>query len=122
MASLEPPSLPYVAMDGISQANSASTSITQLDTAQGANGTRSGGTQSIEPVLHVPKQVSSPMAEKAENSDDTPAETVVPQTPQVYLTFLVISGKRRTMCFEPGTTVGRLKELVWNTWPSGALT
>jgi len=24
------------------------------------------------------------------------------------------------MSFEPETTIGRVKELVWNTWPEGA--
>ncbi|KAG6901075.1 hypothetical protein C0995_001162 [Termitomyces sp. Mi166 len=105
------------------QADSASTSITQFDIAQGDNSTRRDleNTQPAEPVTHEPRQVPSPMGEKAdasEHSNDVPTETHVPQTPQVYLTFLVISGRRRTMSFEPGTTVGRLKELVWNSWPS----
>lgn len=42
-----------------------------------------------------------------------------PQMPQTSLTFLLVSGRRRTMSFEPDTTVGRVKELVWNAWPSG---
>ncbi|KAI0367243.1 hypothetical protein BV20DRAFT_902830, partial [Pilatotrama ljubarskyi] len=46
------------------------------------------------------------------------AEEAIPQTPQVSLTFLLVSGRRRTMSFEPETTVGRVKELVWNTWPN----
>ncbi|KAF8908600.1 ubiquitin-related domain-containing protein [Gymnopilus junonius] len=45
-------------------------------------------------------------------------DEVVPQMPQTYLTFLLISGKRRTMSFEPETAIGRVKELVWNAWPS----
>jgi hypothetical protein len=43
----------------------------------------------------------------------------VPTTPQAALTFLLVTGRRRTMAFDPETTVGRVKELVWNTWPSG---
>lgn len=43
----------------------------------------------------------------------------VPQTPQVFLTFLLVSGRRRTMSFDPAITVGRVKELVWNAWPTG---
>ncbi|KAF9555628.1 hypothetical protein CPC08DRAFT_780203 [Agrocybe pediades] len=46
------------------------------------------------------------------------ALTQVPQTPQTYLTFLLISGKRRTMAFDPETAIGRVKELVWNSWPA----
>lgn len=45
-------------------------------------------------------------------------ETEVPQPPQVSLTFLLVSGKRRTMSFDPDITVGRAKELVWNAWPN----
>jgi hypothetical protein len=38
--------------------------------------------------------------------------------PQASLTFLLVSGRRRNMNFEPATTIGRVKELVWNTWPA----
>ncbi|KAI0053104.1 hypothetical protein FA95DRAFT_1450990, partial [Auriscalpium vulgare] len=41
-----------------------------------------------------------------------------PVSPQASVTFLLVSGRRRTMVFEPETTVGRVKELVWNTWPN----
>ncbi|KAJ3996661.1 hypothetical protein F5050DRAFT_1571012 [Lentinula boryana] len=53
---------------------------------------------------------------------DAPVEEqiqAIPQTPIVSVCFLMISGRRRVMTFEPETTVGRVKELVWNTWPSG---
>ncbi|KAI0037236.1 ubiquitin-related domain-containing protein, partial [Vararia minispora EC-137] len=46
------------------------------------------------------------------------AEPAVPQTPQASITFLLVSGRRRSMLFDPETTVGRVKELVWNTWPN----
>jgi len=45
-------------------------------------------------------------------------ESVVPDVPQVSLTFLLVSGRRRTMSFEQEMTVGRVKELVWNAWPN----
>ncbi len=44
----------------------------------------------------------------------------IPHTPQISLTFLLVSGRRRTMNFDPAYTVGRVKELVWNTWPGGS--
>jgi hypothetical protein len=44
---------------------------------------------------------------------------VVPQVPQTLMQFLLVSGRRRSMAFDPETTVGRVKELVWNTWPNG---
>ncbi len=53
--------------------------------------------------------------------DTAVAEDDVPHTPQVVLTFLLVSGRRRTMNFDPAHTVGRVKELVWNAWPGGAL-
>jgi len=43
---------------------------------------------------------------------------MIPQIPQTMLQFLLVSGRRRSMAFEPETTVGRVKELVWNTWPN----
>lgn len=46
-------------------------------------------------------------------------ESQVPADPQASVTFLLVSGKRRTMSFQPGLTVGRVKELVWNSWPTG---
>ncbi|KAG2030810.1 ubiquitin-related domain-containing protein [Suillus americanus] len=48
----------------------------------------------------------------------TAPENIVPQTPQVSLTFLLVSGRRRTMSFDPAITIGRAKELVWNAWPA----
>jgi len=51
--------------------------------------------------------------------EHVPLEPEVPQTPQVSLTFLLVSGKRRMMSFDPDITVGRAKELVWNAWPHG---
>jgi len=61
-------------------------------------------------------QVSSAIAPPPEAADMGPE--AVPQMPQTSLTFLLVSGRRRTMSFEPDTTVGRVKELVWNAWPS----
>ncbi|KAI1798355.1 ubiquitin-related domain-containing protein [Ganoderma leucocontextum] len=50
--------------------------------------------------------------------EEGPGEEAIPQTPQVSLTFLLVTGRRRTMSFDPETTVGRVKELVWNAWPN----
>ncbi|KAH8826860.1 ubiquitin-related domain-containing protein [Flagelloscypha sp. PMI_526] len=44
-------------------------------------------------------------------------EEPIPQTPKTLLTFLLVSSKRRDMSFEPDTSVMRVKELVWNSWP-----
>ena len=73
---------------------------------------RDSGQSTPEPTRIVPdgEQVRVAGAE---------GEDTVPQTSQTYVTFLVISGKRRTLAFEPSTTVGRVKELVWNSWSAG---
>lgn len=105
-----PPSRPYTAVTMAS----ARTSTTQVDLdtappffspqrdnsrASSRNGSRSAIGQSM--IL------------------ETEAAAAVPQIPQTSLTFLLVSGRRRTMSFDPDTTVGRVKELVWNAWPSG---
>jgi hypothetical protein len=57
-----------------------------------------------------------------EDEDKQEVETgavLVPQVPQTLVQFLLVSGRRRSMAFDPETTVGRVKELVWNTWPNG---
>jgi hypothetical protein len=46
----------------------------------------------------------------------------VPRTPQTFLTLLLVSGTRKTMSFEPETAIGRVKELIWNAWPTGKRT
>ncbi|ODN79398.1 hypothetical protein, variant [Cryptococcus amylolentus CBS 6039] len=40
-----------------------------------------------------------------------------PQPDKVHLKVLVISGQNRFYSFEPDCTVGRVKELVWSSWP-----
>ncbi|KIK77895.1 hypothetical protein PAXRUDRAFT_834818 [Paxillus rubicundulus Ve08.2h10] len=50
--------------------------------------------------------------------DNDSSEPQIPQTQQVSLTFLLVSGRRKTQSFDPQTTVGRAKELVWNAWPA----
>ncbi|EJT99202.1 hypothetical protein DACRYDRAFT_117972 [Dacryopinax primogenitus] len=40
-----------------------------------------------------------------------------PPQPQSQITLLLLSGSRKTFSFPPETTVGRVKELVWGSWP-----
>ena len=40
--------------------------------------------------------------------------------PMVSLTILVLSGDRKKFTFHPGTTAGRVKEMIWSTWDAGA--
>lgn len=52
------------------------------------------------------------------SSKTSPAPTpTVHADPQITLSFLHISGRRRTLSFPADTTVARVKEVVWNTWP-----
>ena len=61
-------------------------------------------------------------ADDAVEAEGIPAvEPAVPQAAQVFLTFLTVSGRRRTMSFEAEAMIGKVKELVWNTWPNGKL-
>lgn len=64
---------------------------------------------------------NSPAAEIYTSEQHVDTTEPVPQTPLTYVTFLLISGRRRTMAFNPETTIGRLKELVWNSWPGGTV-
>jgi len=86
---------------------SARTSRTRVDhpTAAGS---------SIDPVPDFDTHTDR----EATGQNEQSAEAEVPTEPQVSVTFLLISGKRRTMLFQSGTTVGRVKELVWNGWPT----
>jgi hypothetical protein len=76
----------------------------------------------------VPELPLSPPLPPSQNDEQPEEETAppspslpppVPQVPQTLLQFLLVSGRRRSMAFEPETTVGRVKELLWNSWPNG---
>lgn len=71
------------------------------------------GQAAPDTAVNIAEAVASSAAD-----EPTAPENVVPQTPQVSLTFLLLSGRRRTMSFDPAITIGRVKELVWNAWPT----
>ncbi|KAI0765131.1 ubiquitin-related domain-containing protein [Fomes fomentarius] len=89
---------------------SARTSYTRVDFT--------GGTGANTPRPAIMTGVEDGEEPQPEDDLHAPVEDVIPQTPQVSLTFLLVSGRRRTMSFEPETTIGRVKELVWNAWPN----
>ena len=91
---------------------SARTSFTRVDTMVNDE-------DDAEDISAEQEGPEEPAAED-EAVDDQAPPPEVPLMPQVSLTFLLVSGKRRSMTFEPETTVGRTKELVWNAWPKGA--
>lgn len=46
--------------------------------------------------------------------------TILHRTEQVHVKALIISGQSHVFSFGPETTVGRVKELIWSSWPKGA--
>lgn len=106
---------------------SQAASIVSLRIPQLASGLNTAATSMLT-VCEDEKD--APMAEMArEREDDVEAggddgamcvREATPPEPQMSLTFLLVTGSRKTMSFNPETTVGRVKELVWNAWPSGA--
>lgn len=132
MTSLEPPSLSYTPGTTGPETHSNRTSLTRISMEGGENDTERGGVgedaTSHELAAHsgpTTKESSPAVSSSASESnvgskgEETSPESMLLQSPQAYITFLIISGRRRTMSFEPETTVGRVKELIWNAWPTG---
>lgn len=69
--------------------------------------------QSIHNSL-LPSEMDQPLA--ADNHDDNHDDT---QVPQVSLTFLVSSGKRKTFHFEQDSPVAAVKDRLMREWPTG---
>jgi len=131
MTSLEPPSLPYTAVATGLGTQSNRTSITRISMEGDGNDTEGIGAREDAASHELATQpgpttkdtlppIPSPASESKIGSEgeETSPESMLLQAPQAYITFLIISGRRRTMSFEPETTVGRVKELVWNAWPT----
>jgi hypothetical protein len=93
---------------------------TRPGTAAGDNPDMGDGALPSDPP--TPQSGNEPEEEGVEAAAAAAAAapaTVVPQVPQTLVQFLLVSGRRRSMAFDPETTVGRVKELAWNTWPTG---
>ncbi|WVQ79896.1 hypothetical protein IAT38_001996 [Cryptococcus sp. DSM 104549] len=54
----------------------------------------------------------------AASQTPNPQEPPSPSVPKVHIRALVISGQSHVFSFEPEITVGRLKELIWSSWPA----
>jgi hypothetical protein len=76
-----------------------------------------GGTPAPAPTL---PEGGEPEGVVSAVEAEATATVVVPQVPQTLVQFLLVSGRRRSMAFVPETTIGRVKELAWNSWPNGA--
>jgi hypothetical protein len=68
--------------------------------------------------LIMSEDPSSPPATTSTPVTTASPPDVPPSEPQVSLTFLLVSGRRRTMSYEPATTIRRVQEMLWNTWPT----
>lgn len=65
-------------------------------------------------ISHAPSNTSTTLPPAPSHS--IPSSD--PVDPQITLTFLLLSGRRRTLTFPENTTVSRVKEIVWSSWPS----
>lgn len=68
---------------------------------------------------------TTPLMDTSNISTPPPSQAPIIEQPslptnmaEIPLTFLLISGRRRTMSFAASITIGRVKELVWNSWSS----
>ena len=93
-----------------STSNDATTNTTHQASAELISKNSQDQPQSVQQ-----QQPSTPST----SQHQTQSPQTVPQMPLIYLTFLLISGRRRTMSFEPESPIGRVKELAWNSWPTG---
>lgn len=107
-----PESLPLRPHDFSVLTPSARTSYTRVDLSAADIGRRTGGEED--------GGGSESDGDEGAQGEQGPQEVEpTPHMPQVSLTFLLVSGRRRTMSFDHEITVGRAKELIWNAWPNG---
>lgn len=97
------------------QPASTRTSFTRVDHTR--PGTSAGDDGQRDEVVPNDEAARASLHDDPELEEQEAAASI-PQIPQTMLQFLLVSGRRRSMVFEPETTVGRVKELVWNTWPN----
>jgi hypothetical protein len=96
------------------------TEPTSQDVASNTTNVTHQAHQASELILNLSqdKQQSVQQPPTPSTEPQTMLQTV-PQTPQIYITFLLVSGRKRTMSFEPESPIGSVKELAWNSWPTG---
>jgi hypothetical protein len=138
VTALDPPTFSFIPTPYNLRPSTGRTSITQVEygdeddeqlapepTSQdddAASSTSNDPHQALELITNLSQD--QPQSGQQPSGPSTQPQTMsqtVPQMPLVYLTFLLISGRRRTMSFEPESPIGRVKELAWNSWPTGQL-
>ena len=77
----------------------------------------------LPPALLTPsveyQQTSRPESAQAPMAN-LPPMPVHSSKPSVNITFLLLSGKRKTMRFDPEYTIGKVRQEVFGDWPEGA--
>ena len=137
VTALDPPTLSFIPTPFNLRPSTGRTSVTQVeygDDNEQLLAPEPTSQHITSNVTHQPSEASeliSNISQDQQQSVQQPStpstqpqtmSQTVPQMPQTYLTFLLISGRRRTMSFEPESPIGRVKELVWNSWPTGQCT
>ncbi|WWC86747.1 uncharacterized protein L201_001625 [Kwoniella dendrophila CBS 6074] len=69
----------------------------------------------LDPAIVVSSQQVNKMSEEGGSITSNPS---IPPSPKVHVKVLIISGQSKVLSFEPELTVGRMKELIWSSWPS----
>lgn len=135
---LDPPIPPFLPTpSNVARPSTGRTSVTQVDhgddeqqpvllLAQVPTSLDIASSTSNDIHHQAPELISTLSQDQQQSVEQPPVPSVqpqvvlesVPQTPQTYLTFLLISGRRRTMSFEPESPISRVKELAWNSWPT----
>ena len=111
---------PSTAVSSILQRSAPATAATSMLTIVPVEDEKIEGREGTMTGVNEGEASASGNAQANDASESTAQPTPIPlASPQVILTFLLISGTRRGMSFDPTTTVGRVKELVWNAWPTG---
>lgn len=132
---LDPPTLLFVpTFSNVERPSTGQTSVTQVDheddeqpvpllAPEPTSLVIASGTGDV--THEAPEFISALSQDQQESVQQPPVPSTqqtmsetVPQMPQTYLTFLLISGRRRTMSFDPESPIGRVKELAWNSWPT----
>jgi len=76
---------------------------------------------STDAPAHAAESTTGPSSVPVIPATESQAQVQITMEPKIPLTFLLITGARRSMSFDPETTVGRVKELIWGGWPEGEL-
>jgi len=76
----------------------------------------------LPPALLTPsveyQQTADPESAQPPMADQPPAP-VHHDEPSINITFLLLSGKRKTMSFDPEYTFGKVRQEVFDDWPEG---